>query len=984
MLWLMFDPSPAPVEVAAPAASQRRRAGGHGLAAAGLLGAGAVLAFAAARTWRAAGLGLHDLPTDERWFVAAVSALGFAVGSTMPGRGRSAFELGIALWVAVLLATSLAAFGGPECAVYWACGAVSVGLPAAAAAAVLGAVATARGGSAALACGAAALGGALALLLAEWTAIDWSTTAAAGAAVLLAAAAAAPGRAATPPRRTLRAAPMLALPVGGAAAWAFGLCDGVGPAPSAWPVAGVASVLGGAALGFALGHRMRPGHASRVHGLATAGFAVLAAASGFAGELRTGAIGVAAAVLLRSALGNASPREVVHALVRLGVGAALVAIAVAAGVSAAIATAVLAVAASLTLVRATAIGGFSTVVGGFAVVVLGGVQSTATAPGEVELGSHGCARATWSPRTQQLALEVDGAVVDRAGPGREHAAVLALLAAVFAESAGPVVVLGPETGRFAEAARAAGIAELVGAGSCRDADALVPRFANDGPVTRPDEGAAPAWPDTIGSRELLLAIPRGGVRAVVDAALLGPTTAARATVEEHIAMRRAVGTGPVLQAFALDATSPRLVEHCLRAAAAVHPFAGLLVFGDTAVVLGLGTAPDWNRAAARLLATSPAARWRFHAAGVGSIEDVRDALLGRLSGGGCTPTDADLARAGVDESAPTRSDVVRAIEGVFGDRAGELARLRLDAWSGDSAREQRAHEDLRRHVMARPESVLLRSELLTLHVRNADRAIAALDPEDDAAVHEVSVLAARFFHVGSPSPSLQAALALPDSRGQRVREPRAAARAALALDAGFGDDAPRALRAVLAGLPAHTPLADVGRLPVGDRLAELAIGDGPFAIALRRRFASRCAEALVGVFAEAEPPLAAQSALRELADPFVLETALAAARARGAEAEVVRLWRNDLPACAAIRSIASGSSAARQAVLIAAAGRTDPSVLELVARALDDEDEQVRTQAAAALFRSLGERIVYDPAWPAERRRAAARELLDFAQRNPR
>lgn len=985
MLWPMLEPAPAPADGAPHGPAVRRRAGTYGLLAASLLGAGSALAFAAARSWRAAGLGLHDLPVAERWIVAMASAFGFALGCAIEARGRSPWPLAVGLWFAVVVATATTALGGPA----WAAQAVAVwpslALPAAAAAALCGAIAAARGGSAAIGGFAAVLGAGLALVATPFAAASWSVQAGAGAVFLLAAAACVPGRAVVPPRRTLRQLAAMALPVGGCVAWAFGLGEGLGPAPSVWPAADAAPAFVGAALGFLLADRTRPAHAARLNGITTAALAILAAAPPIDSVLRTSALGCALAVLGRSALGNASTREVLHALARAALGAGLVALAVASGLSAGVATAVLAVVASLTLVRATAIGGFSTVAGGFAVVVFGGALPSPSAAGDLELGRHGCALATWSPRTQQLALSIDGAVVDRAGPGRDHATVLAFLAAAFAERTGPVFAFGPDCGRLAEVAGELGVRELVGAGACDDTSALAAVLATDGPVLGPDpRPRASAPPLTLGSRELLHDLPAAAASAVVDASLLGPATATRATVEEHAAMRRAAGRGPVLQAFALDATPPSLVENCLRSAAAVHAHASLFVVGDSVVVLGLGDRPDWERARARLGALSSSARWRLHQAGIGDLDDLRDAQLVRLQRGRCAPTDLDVEGVRLDDASGGRPAVVAALERALEREVSGLARTRLDAWSGDAAREQAALRALQTLVAERPESVLLRREWLAVGVRNADRVIAAAESGKPESVQAARALAVRFFHVGSPSPSLQAALALPDAKGEAVRDRRAAGRAALALDAGFADAAPAVLRSVLAGQQAHTPLADLGRLPAAERLVELAVGDGPFAIALRQRFGSRCAEALVGALARAELALPAQSALRELADPFVLARALDALRGRDADLELVRAWRSDLPTCAAIRSVFELSATARQAVLVAAGGRLDAGSLELVAKGLDDEQELVRSAAATALFRSLGDRIVYDPAWPAERRRAAARELLELAQRNPR
>jgi hypothetical protein len=57
------------------------------------------------------------------------------------------------------------------------------------------------------------------------------------------------------------------------------------------------------------------------------------------------------------------------------------------------------------------------------------------------------------------------------------------------------------------------------------------------------------------------------------------------TPELQLALRRAVGAGLVLQAVALDRVAPAHLQQWLAAASAAHPWNGLFVVGDAAVLV---------------------------------------------------------------------------------------------------------------------------------------------------------------------------------------------------------------------------------------------------------------------------------------------------------------------------------------------------------------------------------------------------------------
>ena len=67
--------------------------------------------------------------------------------------------------------------------------------------------------------------------------------------------------------------------------------------------------------------------------------------------------------------------------------------------------------------------------------------------------------------------------------------------------------------------------------------------------------------------------------------------------------------------------------------------------------------------------------------------------------------------------------------------------------------------------------------------------------------------------------------------------------------------------------------------------------------------------------------------------------------------------------------------------MVAVAGRNDPNSLELLARGVLDDQVTVRAAAGAALFRSVGGGIDYDPEGPAARRSQAAARVRSLHNR---
>ncbi len=575
---------------------------------------------------------------------------------------------------------------------------------------------------------------------------------------------------------------------------------------------------------------------------------------------------------------------------------------------------------------------------------------------------------------------------DRSGPLHRHAELAAAVVALLAEN-GPVAVLDDGVGAFAQVARDCGIEPLWRSIPAADVAKVAHSTLVDGPAREramatgaQDHGAA-----SVGTRAFALHVQPGGCSAVVDASLIGKASRMRATAEEHQAMARAAGDGAVVTCWSLQASPPDLVRCAVNATALAHGWCGVFVVDASAVVVGMARAPDWKRAEARCRALPRAARWRLHAASIGSAQDLRDALVAVVaaSDAWCRDDSMLLAPAAALPVTDQVGQSLRLLESWCAP-ASVLPLARLHARGDDLDAWNRADTILSAAVAATPECVLLRRELIGLRVRRADHLILSAQEDAPTRVAEAAAMAARFVAFGCPSAPLQAALALPSRSGERLRDRRSAAAAAFALDPGFYDRASPLLRDVLEGSDRATPAADFARFPHGQRLAELSAQDGPLAILLRVRHASRAAQALVEQWGRGELAAAAVTALREIADPFVLQAAAEALAIRGAARELVRIWRADLPATAAIIGLLDGPPEQRQAVLIAVAGRKDADSLCALARGLVDADEVVRTAAAAALFRSIGDGIAYDPSWPPDRLREAAVNLEKLSQRTSR
>lgn len=643
---------------------------------------------------------------------------------------------------------------------------------------------------------------------------------------------------------------------------------------------------------------------------------------------------------------------------------------------------------------------------GFAVVVavvlalFSGLQATWQRPvfaaeHERMLAVANDCRVHFRERDQALLLLRRGQLVDLAGPDRRHADLLAGLARAALSDGARLVIVGSGTRRLLSALDLApGIqARLVdSAALSRDLESAL---LQDGPVAAVQREIAPRGSEWIGGRRSYLwAQPAGAAAMVLAAEPLLAANATRVSVEEHQAMRHASGGGLVVQTFLLDATPPRQLAAALAAARAVHAQAQVFLVGTVGVIVGAGPEFDFATMAQGMDGLPLALRWRLHAAGIAGSIDWRLAALGPLPEGAVALHDEELlAQApsedgsvpgGTAEHGNTAANLA-VLRTAYGDalKTGSVACARLDLWAADPAVRGAAMRRLEPEVLAQPDSVLLRAELWRSRVAKVEADLANCDPNDAKAVAALAALVVRFAHIGCPSPALQAALALPDVRGERVREPHRAAELALALDPGYAKSAPPLLAPIVAEAAPWSPLLDLHRLPRGAALVARCEGDDALAVALRCRFPSACAEALIAAWAEGPLPAARLAVLRELADPFVLTSAASALAARGARAEVLRAWPVDLPVPQGVAELAQGSALERSQLMEALAYHQDPRAIDLLAAGLLDAERSVRAAAGAALVRVAQGKIAFDPDWSQSARQDAAAKLRALHNRAP-
>ncbi len=597
------------------------------------------------------------------------------------------------------------------------------------------------------------------------------------------------------------------------------------------------------------------------------------------------------------------------------------------------------------------------------------------------VAAHGDALVRYARASQTIELWAQGQRLDAAGPDRPHGELLAHCGRLLQPEAERTALLGPGAGRAVTALREwpdAGPVDLVV--HRPEAALLWTALQNFGPIPPPTLAALAAPPGMVlralGARDFLRTARPAGIDLLLLGTPLHPAEPWPAALEFHRQARRALGPGLLLLPFRLDEVPPELLRATLCATADVHPWCGVFLVRDTGLIVAAATAPDFA-ATARAWDHAPrGARWGLHSAGIGHPDDLELALLGVLPFRPALQPLADDELPALASLRPTDGPAatVALLRELLGTGLSPLGQARLDLRTGTATQRTEARRLLAAERLRRPATLLLRDEEQQTSLREAREVLRALSADDPSAPAQGASIAQRFLHVGCPLPELQAALALPDRLGNPLRTEASAAAAALALDPTLGASPPPLLARILASAPARSPLEDLLAVPEPDRLARLAVGPEPLALALRVRCGSAVARALLAQLAQRRLEDTELQALRELADPFVLaEAGLALPRER--RRELLALWRFDLPMPPGLAELIRGDVAERRLLSQALSGRTDPVSLGALADLMLDEEPPVRVAVAAALFRSVGDRVVYDPQWPEPRLRAAAEQV---------
>ena len=602
------------------------------------------------------------------------------------------------------------------------------------------------------------------------------------------------------------------------------------------------------------------------------------------------------------------------------------------------------------------------------------------------LGRQGNQGLVWDRATQELALYEGSLRIDCHGPDRNHGALAGLVAMGLATPGTPLHVH--------ECVQAAAVLHELGATGVRESVAhrervaLAVRARVDGPVEVPAAASLhPPAPDFACLRRSLRAVSPGSLGALVTG-FPGPHALYAADHGFHAEARRALGNGVLVVPLPLDLVPAELLRASVAAARAVHPQVHLLLVREVLLLVADGNPAPWSQ---RKTLPAEAGRWWWRA-GTADLGDLARARIGLASHPGTVPQpDAlHLLRAAGHDAGLGARDRIRAA----------MSFLRSVALPGDAALESRLLLRERAgaaDVAAPAATAQLRAEreashLLLDEVQQA-RLLASVgmvrtaDPEDPAAVHAAAVAASSWCHVGAPHAILQAALGLTNASGTSVHDPAAAAQFAHAVDPTLATLAPPVLRPVFAvlgesGAAAPGALEDLARLPDGAGLAALCTGATPLATALRARFGPACAAALLSVRSQRAWTLAELGALRELASIAMVDAAAELLLALGSPAEVLSVWRLDLPVSRGIERLLDAGEAGRLALAQALPRRKDPRAARALARLMTDAAPSVRAAAGAALERSWPGAVAYDPTWERSRLEEAARAVL--ALHNPR
>ena len=611
------------------------------------------------------------------------------------------------------------------------------------------------------------------------------------------------------------------------------------------------------------------------------------------------------------------------------------------------------------------------------------------------------ASVAYNRRTHSMVLFTDEFRATETGPNTAYMRALGHLPFLLRGDLARTAVIALGTGATVEAVlawpepRRVDVVEV-----SRAVVALAPRFVADGPVPT---GAPPAFaadPRAVlhvtDGRAFLARLAPGSLDLIAMEPLLpyAPGTPALYSAEFYELARRALGERGLLVQWLPTHALPRAMFDALLATfVQAFPYCSVWLVDHSTLLVGSAAAhaPNAVDLRARFAALPEALRGELHDVGLCGPEDVLAALVcaaphAAAGGAGARvlTDDAPFLEhlpfwSGIERLSFLPDNLLRLAELVALDAPGRpwrdvrlrrlsalshLARARLP--DRGAAALAPAVIDLDAARVGAPHSVLLHREQNRALRELREHAI--LETAQPARARDN---AERVLQRDPGSAIAYAALAA--SSDDEAARARLAAEAA-ALDPLLWQHLPPAF--ARADLPAEaiSPREDLGALPDGEALARAATGTGPRPAALRGTFPARVGRALLAC-ARARPLSAEErGALLPLLDPWLWQELGEGVRARRGDvaAEVLPLWRRDLPVTDAVSALLAEPTAQRRALAEHLSGRREPAACALLARLLVDGDVEVRRAAGASLTAVAGDRIPYDPdASEAERARAA-------------
>ncbi|MGE0141730.1 MAG: hypothetical protein AB7I19_02190 [Planctomycetota bacterium] len=603
------------------------------------------------------------------------------------------------------------------------------------------------------------------------------------------------------------------------------------------------------------------------------------------------------------------------------------------------------------------------------------------------------------------------------GPGTSYMKVLGHLPFLLRDRFDDVAVIALGTGTTADAVCAWDSPRVIDVVEISPAVlSLADRFAADGPIAGTTRATFHEDPrvkvHVEDGRRYIATRQEESLDLVTMEPLLpyAPGTASLYSREFYAAVSRALrDDGLCIQWVPTHSMPQDIFRTLLLTFGDSFDFTSVWLFDQSTLLVGSERPhlPQLDDLAARLATAGDGARTTLHEAGCATPVDLAAAFVGELTPGAIeeSPRLFDdrpfLERIGywsgrerlgffadnlkVLIALARRAAPASAWPGGTDRNWGELRTARLESlietdlarWSAEPDASGRA-AGLSAAVHARaPASVLLYQEGLRARGQMQERAIAAVG---------LAAASATALRTVELDPGLAIAWAAASLRGDKD-EQRRRREIALAIDPmlrsslrdpaldGDGNWEP----------PTVTPLEDLGVLPNGAELATKAALPTPNGIALRAAWPVRVARGFATLAAQRDLRDDELIAARSVLDPASLEL-LCAAHVDRADArwKVLSIcWRPDLPPPSALPEWVGADPARKVSLAGLLGGRRSRECAELLAPLLMDGEIAVRRAAAAALVRTVGERIAYDPDGDEEAWTRAAANLRALHNRRP-